>query len=125
MTRLIISEEARSEDLAPLALAVNEIVRLPITIRSTEFPGVRVEMGEVLDASYSGPILEEVLNTGRSVRAIPERGAYKGVPVSVAPIIVDGKTVAAIGVVDVIGTIDMPEVFGAYSDVIRQVSEKK
>jgi hypothetical protein len=125
MARLVISEDARSEDLAPLALAVNEIVRLPITLRSVKCPGVRVEKGEVLDASYSGPILEEVLKTGMSVHTIPERGAYKGVPVSVAPIVVEGKTVAAIGVVDVVGTIDLPEVFGAYANIVRQVSEKK
>jgi hypothetical protein len=125
MARLVISEDARSEDLVPLALAFNEIVRLPITLRSVKFPGVRVEKGKVMDTSYSGPILEEVLKTGKSVRTIPESGAYKGVPVSVSPIVVDGKTIAAIGVVDVVGTIDLPEVFGAYADVVRQVSEKK
>jgi hypothetical protein len=125
MARLVISEEARSEDLVPLALAVNEIVRLPITMRSLEHPGVRVEKGKVLDSSYSGPILEDVLKTGRPIRTIPERGAYKGVPVSVAPIAADGKTVAAVGVVDVAGTIDLPEVFGAYVNVVRQVSDKK
>ncbi len=125
MARLVISEDARSEDLATLAMAINEIVRLPITLRSAKFPGVRVEKGKVMDARYSGPILEEVLKTGRSVHTIPERGAYRGVPVSVAPIVVEGKTVAAIGVVDVVGTIDLPEVFGAYADVVRQVSEKK
>jgi hypothetical protein len=125
MARIVISEDARSEDLAPLALAINEIVGLPITLRSAEYPGVRVEKGKVLDASYSGPILEEVLKTGKPVRTIPERGAYKGVPVSVAPIVIDGKTIAAVGVVDVVGTIDLPEVFGAYADIIRQVSEKK
>jgi len=125
MARLVISEDARSEDLAPIALAINEIVRLPITMRSLEHPGVRVEKGKVLDSSYSGPILEDVLKTGRPIRTIPERGAYKGVPVSVAPIAADGKTVAAVGVVDVAGTIDLPEVFGAYGDVVRQVSDKK
>lgn len=125
MACIVISEDARSEDLVPLALAVNEIVRLPITLRSAKFPGVRVEKGKVLDAGYSGPILEDVLMTGKPVRTIPEGGAYKGVPVSVAPIVVEGKPIAAIGVVDVVGTIDLPEVFGAYADVVRQVSEKK
>jgi hypothetical protein len=125
MARLVISEDARSEDLAPIALAINEIVRLPITLRSLKHPGVRVEKGKVLDSSYSGPILEEVLKTGRPIRTIPESGAFKGVPVSVAPIAADGKTVAAVGVVDAAGTIDLPEVFGAYGDVVRQVSDKK
>jgi hypothetical protein len=124
MSRLVISEDARSEDLAALALAFNEIVRLPVTMRSARFPGVRVEKGQVLDKEYSGPVLEEVIRTGKSIRTTPGRGAYQGVPVSVAPILVEGRAVAAIGVVDVIGTIDIPEVFGAYGDVLKQVSGK-
>ena len=43
MVRLVISKDAGSEDLAPLALAINQIVGLPITLRSARFPGVRVE----------------------------------------------------------------------------------
>ena len=121
----MISEDARSEDLAPLALAVNEIVRLPVTLRSKNYPGIRVEKGKVQDSNYSGPVLEEVLKTGRAMRTIPEKGAFKGVPVSVAPIRVDGKTVAAVCVVDVAGTIDLPELFGDYADVVKQVSEKR
>ena len=124
MSRLVISEDARSEDLAALALALNEIIRLPVTMRSARFPGVRVEKGQILDKEYSGPVLEEVIRTGKSIRNTPERGAYQGVPVSVAPILVEGRAVAAIGVVDVIGTIDIPEVFGAYGDVLKQVSGK-
>ncbi len=124
MSRLVISEDARSEDLAALALAFNEIVRLPVTMRSARFPGVRVEKGKVLDNEYSGPILEEVIKTGKSIRATPKVGAYRGIPVSVAPILVEGRAIAAIGVVDVIGTIDIPEVFGAYGDVLKQVSGK-
>jgi len=124
MPRLVISEDTRSEDLATLALAFNEIVRLPVTMRSARFPGVRVEKGKVLDENYSGPVLEEVIRTGKSIRTTPKKGAYQGVPVSVAPIVVEGQVIAAVGVVDVIGTIDIPEVFGAYGDVLKQVSGK-
>jgi hypothetical protein len=124
MSRLVISEDARSPDLAALALAINEILRLPVTIRSKRYPGVRVEKGVVLDDNYSGPVLEEVIKTGKGIRTTPERGAYQGIPVSVAPIILEGQAIAAIGVVDVIGTIDIPEVFGAYGDVIKQVQGK-
>ncbi|MBN1236076.1 MAG: DUF2111 domain-containing protein [Methanotrichaceae archaeon] len=124
MPRLVISEDARSEDLAALALAFNEIFQLPVTMRCARFPGVRVEKGKVLDNNYSGPVLEEVIRTGKSIRTTPEKGAYRGVPVSVAPIIVEGQVIAAVGVVDVIGTIDIPEVFGAYEDVLKQVSGK-
>jgi hypothetical protein len=124
MSRLVISEDARSPDLAALALAINEILRLPVTIRSKRYPGVRVEKGVVLDDNYSGPVLEEVIKTGKGIRTTPEKGAYQGIPVSVAPIILEGQAIAAIGVVDVIGTIDIPEVFGAYGDVIKQVQGK-
>jgi hypothetical protein len=124
MPRLVISDDARSQDLAALALAFNEIVQLPVTMRSARFPGVRVEKGKVLDNEYSGPVLEEVIRTGKSIRTTPKEGAYRGIPVSVAPILVEGRAVAALGVVDVIGTIDIPEVFGAYGDVLKQVSGK-
>jgi hypothetical protein len=123
MAKLVVSEESRSQDLAPLALAIHEIVRLPITMRSARFPGVRVEKGKVLDSDYSGPILEEVLETGKPVRTIPASGAYKGVPVSVAPIMADGRAIAAVGIVDVVGTIDLPEIFGAYAGVVKEVTE--
>jgi len=121
MAKIVISEDAGSKDLAPLALALNEIFRLPVTLRSVNHPGVQVEKGKVLDSGYSGPILEEVILNGRPVRIVPKTGAYKGIPVSVAPIIVEGKTIAAVGVVDVVGTIDIPEVFGAYENVLKQV----
>ncbi|MGA9097326.1 MAG: DUF2111 domain-containing protein [Methanotrichaceae archaeon] len=125
MPRLVISEDALSSDLAPLALAINEVVKLPVTLRSANGSGVRVEKGKILDGNYSGPILEDVLKTGKPIRTIPGSGAYKGVPVSVAPIIVEGKTIAAVGIVDIIGTVDIPEIFGAYADVVKQVSEKR
>lgn len=125
MSRLVISEDARSDNLAPLALAINAVVKLPVTLRSAKYAGVRVEKEKVLDDEYTGPILEEVLRTGKHIRTVPETGAYKGIPVSVAPIVAEGKIVAAIGVVDIVGTIDIPEVFGAYSDVLKQVESKR
>jgi hypothetical protein len=124
MVRLVISEDARSGDLAPLALAINEIVRLPVTMRSKNFPGVQVEQGKVQNDNYSGPILEEVLRTGKLIQTVPSSGAYQGVPVCVAPISVEGTTIAAVGIVDVVGTIDIPEVFGAYAGVLKQVSQR-
>lgn len=61
MAELIISENSGSSDLAPIALAVNQILGLPVTLRSLRAPGVRVEGGKVLDESYSGPALEEAM----------------------------------------------------------------
>jgi hypothetical protein len=126
MAELVISEKSGSSDLAPLALAVNQILGLPVTLRSTEGPGVRVEEGKVLDNGYSGPVLEEVMRSGKPIRTVPKSGVYKGVPVSVAPIMDrDGKVIAAMGIVDVVGTIDIPSVFGAYTEVVKEVSQKR
>lgn len=126
MAELVISERSGSEDLAPLALAINQILGLPITLRSRDAPGVRAEAGKVLDDEYSGPVLEEVIRTGDTIKTVPKSGAYENVPVSVAPIRdKEGEVIAAIGVVDVVGTVDIPSVFGAYTDVLKQVSENK
>ena len=126
MAELVISEKSGSKDLAPIALAANQILGLPVTMRSLDAPGVRVEKGKVLDEEYSGPILEEVMASGKATRTVPKSGVYGGVPVSVAPILDrDGKVIAAMGVVDVVGTIDIPAVFGAYTEVVKEVSGKR
>ncbi|AET65385.1 DUF2111 domain-containing protein [Methanothrix harundinacea] len=126
MAELVISENSGASDLAPIALAVNQILGLPVTMRSLRVPGVRVEGGKVLDDGYTGPILEEVIASGKAVRAIPKSGVYQGVPVSVAPIVhSEGGVIAAMGVVDVVGTIDIPAVFGAYAGVVKEVSGKR
>jgi hypothetical protein len=126
MAELIISEKSGPADLAPIALAANQILGLPVTLRSLQFPGVRVEGGEVLDDGYSGPVLEEAMASGKALRTVPKSGAYQGVPVSVAPIRdKGGEVIAAMGVVDVVGTIDIPSVFGAYTEVVKEVSAKR
>ena len=69
-----INALSTGEEIAPMALAIHKLVNgLPLTMRSFENPGVRIEDGEVLDYNYTGPILEEVLKTGEMIREIPER----------------------------------------------------
>jgi len=95
-------EDMSPYDMIPFALAVHEIVnRYPVTMRSRNRKGVRIEDGKVVDNDYTGPVLEEVLRTNRVIRTVPESGAYRGTPVVVAPIRNEkGEAVAAIGVVD-------------------------
>ena len=93
MSRLIISEDSRSEDLADLAIALNEIVRLPITMRGMKHPGVRVENGKVLDEDYTGPILEEVIRTGKAIRTVPKVVYMPVFRYRLHPVL-DGHTVA-------------------------------
>ena len=91
-----------AEELAPLALAIYNIVdQFPVTIRSKNKNGVRVETGRVIDNDFTGPVLEKVLATNDVVREKPESGAYKGIPVIASPIRNSkGECVAAIGMID-------------------------
>jgi len=75
---------------------------------------------------YTGPVLEEAIVKNRVIHTIPDRGAYKGVPVVVSPIQdTEGNPIAAIGIVDVVCTIDLATVFGNYPQIVRQVEERK
>jgi len=91
-----------AEQLAPLAIAIYNIVdQFPVTIRSKNKNGVRVETGRIIDADFTGPVLEKVLETNNVVREKPESGAYKGIPVIASPIRgSNGECVAAIGMID-------------------------
>jgi hypothetical protein len=118
----MFSKDSSAEELIPIAMAVHELLGLPVTMRSLNKRGVRIEKGIMLDNNYTGPVLEQVLQENRVIRVIPRSGAYSGIPVVVAPVRDEkGSAIAAIGVVDVVGTIDLGVVFGNYPDIITQV----
>ncbi|MCZ7362227.1 MAG: DUF2111 domain-containing protein, partial [Candidatus Methanoperedens sp.] len=49
---------------------------------------------------------------------------YTGIPVVVVPVRnKEGYGIAAIGVVDVVGTVDLGFIFGDYPEVVKQVQE--
>ena len=84
---------------------------LPTTIRSLNRKGLRLEDGKVLDRDYTGPVLEEVLRTGRTIREVPKGGTYKCRNVVVSPIFSEeGKVVAAVGIVDLMSLLEMQEI---------------
>jgi hypothetical protein len=119
---ITISKDSSAEELLPIAMVFHELLGLPVTMRSLNKKGVRIEKGRVLDKNYTGPVLEQVLLENCAIRTIPRSGAYSGIPVVVSPIRDEkGSAVAAIGVVDVVGTIDLGVVFGNYPDIIAQV----
>jgi hypothetical protein len=126
MSELRISEDSTSEELLPFAKMVHELLSLPVTMRSKNKKGVRLERGKVVDKDYTGPVLEEAFVKNSVIHTIPDKGAYKGIPVVVAPIQDrEGNPVAAIGIVDVVSTIDLASVFGNYPQIVRQVEERK
>src|SRR3989337_1681694 len=123
-TSLQISADSNAEDIAPFAMAIHELLGLPVTMRSLNKLGVRIEKGKVLDNNDSGPVLESVLKENKTIRSIPTSGKYAGVPVIVVPIRnKEGYGIAAIGVVDVVGTVDLGFIFGDYPEVVKQVQE--
>ncbi len=98
----LISADTGADDLKCLALAVHELVgRMPVTMRSRNHYGVRCEDGEIIDDTYTGPVLEEALNRSTVVRKSAPSGVYRGVPVVVVPIIRRKEAVAVFGVVDI------------------------
>jgi hypothetical protein len=126
MSDLRISENSSSEEILPFAKMVHELLSLPVTMRSKNKKGVRLEKGAVLDTDYTGPVLEEAIKKNCVVHTIPAKGAYKGIPVVVAPIQdKEGNPIAAIGIVDVVCTIDLASVFGNYPQIVRQVEDRK
>lgn len=126
ITTLTISEDSGSEDLETLAVAVHSVIGLPTTIRSLKRKGLRLEKGQILDRDYTGPVLEEVLKTNKVVHKVPTEGVYRGKHVVVAPIhSKDGEIIAALGVVDILATIDLQSVFQEYTSVLEEVEDAK
>lgn len=126
MTRYTISTDATADDLVPVALCIHEILnRLPTTARSRQRRGVRIEEGHIVDRSYSGPVLEDVLKNNRLIKTTPASGPYRGVPVVVAPVRDEnGEAIAAIGVVDITGIFDLATLMEHQSAILKQVCGK-
>ena len=126
MADIRLSENSTSGDILPVAKMVHDLFSLPVTMRSRNKKGVRLEKGNVVDMDYTGPVLEDALSRNCVIHTIPDNGAYKGIPVVVAPIHdSEGIAIAAIGVVDVVCTIDLASVFGSYPQIVKQVEEQK
>jgi len=106
-----LSANSTSRDMIPVAMTVHEILnRLPVTMRSKNNRGIKIENGGVKSESYTGPVLETVLKENLTVKTKPESGDYKDIPVIVAPIRDStGLPIAAIGVVDITGIFDLAD----------------
>lgn len=125
MDRIVITEESAAGDFAGLALCVHALTGgLPVTARSLRRPGVQVENGEVKSESYTGPLLEQAIAENRVIKGMPPAGAYKGIPVTVAPLRVGGKAIAAFGVVDVSGSLDLKALMDQYAAIHGQVEKR-
>jgi hypothetical protein len=119
---IVINEDSTGEELAPIARAVNDLLVIPVTMRSKNKKGVCMEKGEVIDFGYTGPVLERALEENRVIRTTPLTGRYARIPVAVTPIRNrKGEAIAALGVVDVVGTVDLGAVFADFPRVLEQI----
>ena len=126
MSSYILSIDSGPEDLTGIALCIHELVnRLPITVRSVNKRGVRIEEGRVVEVDYSGPVLEAAMKENRTIKNVPESGAYKGVPVIVAPLHgPKGEVIGAVGLVDITGIFDLGTLMEHQSMIMKQVCGK-
>jgi hypothetical protein len=107
-----ITSSSNGKEIENMALAIHELINnLPLTMRTKNSKGVRIEEGEVIDYEYTGPVLEKVLETGQTIHGEPESGPYQGMPLVVVPIKENNETIAAIGIVDITK--------GLFSDMIE------
>ena len=126
MSEYIISADSDADDLSGIALAIHEIVnRLPVTARSLNKPGVRIEEGMVIDDAYTGPVLEIAMRKNHLIKTIPKSGIYANVPVVVSPVHdKEGEVIAAIGLVDITGIFDLATLMEHQSTILKQVCGK-
>jgi hypothetical protein len=107
-----LTKSSTGDEITPLAMAILELVnRLPITMRTKNFKGVRIEEGKVIENNYTGPILEKVLKDGKIYNETPKEGSYKGIPILAVPLKEKDGITAAIGVIDTTQ--------GIYSDIMQ------
>lgn len=126
MHQYSISCSSGADDLEPVVLALHELLhRLPVTAKSRDKNGIRIEEGRVIDREYSGPVLLDAIRTNQLIRITPSGGAYQGIPVTVTPIRDrDGEAIGAIGVVDMTGIFDLATLMEHQSAIVRQVCGK-
>ena len=97
-----ITPSASGEDIAPIAMAFHKLINnLPLTMRTKNSYGVRIEDGKIIDYKYTGPVLERVIKTEKTCRGVPKSGPYKGIPVVVVPVKEKGEFLCVIGIVDI------------------------
>ncbi|MDO8841620.1 MAG: DUF2111 domain-containing protein [Methanocalculus sp.] len=123
MHRYTIARDSSADDLEPILMTIHSILSgLPMTAKSADKPGIRIEEGKVIDRAYNGPVLEEAVAMNHLIKKRPTEGPYKGIPVVVAPIRDnEGEAIGAIGVVDITGIFDLATLMEHQSFILRQV----
>jgi hypothetical protein len=126
MNQYSLSCSSGADDFEPIVLAVHDLIhRLPVTAKSRDREGIRIEEGRVIDRQYNGPVLIDAIRENQIIRTTPKSGAYQGIPVVVTPIRDrEGLAIGAIGVVDITGIFDLATLMQHQTAIVRQVCGK-
>ena len=109
MDTLQISSDASGADLAPLAMSIHHIAgHMPVVIRGKNKHGIIVEDGLIRDSVYESRALNVIFDGNVCACVKPEGGRHAGLPIF-ASAITDktGKTIAAVGIIDTSGLLEM------------------
>lgn len=109
MDMLRISSDASGDDLAPLAMSIHHITgHMPVVIKCKNKRGIIVEDGRVSDSRYESRALNEIFE-GKSCACVkPKGGRHAGLPIYASAITdKNGKTIAAVGIIDTSGLLQM------------------
>ena len=108
MEGITITKDSTSEDLEPIAMAIYSAVGLPLTVKSKNKNGIRIENNLVIDYNYTGKFLEMAIEQKKTIHGFAEGGPFKDLPVVVSPILnKEGEVLGAIGIVNLAGFIDL------------------
>ena len=120
---LRISPDASGEDLAPLALSIHHIIgHMPVVIKGRNRGGIIIEDGSVRDAIHEGRALNEIFEGEGCACVKPTGGRHAGLPMFASTIAdKDGKTIAAIGIIDTSGVLCMKDFMDARSHLEMQL----
>ena len=112
-------------DLASLGMSVHKMLSgMPVVIKTRDGPGFLIDDGLIQETVHGGSALDRAF-TGEKVTSVrADVGDYGGIPMYVSGITNgDGWTVAAIGVIDVAGTLGLKDFAEANAALGRQLGE--
>ena len=127
MSHFEITPGTTTDRLAALARSVYNIAGgMPVVAKEQGRPGVLVAGGRVREAARECEALEGVFNGSPARRVTACGGEYAGIPIYASAIAdADGRTVAAIGVIDTSGMLSLLEFAGTCTRLDRQVDGRR
>lgn len=123
MDILRISSDASGADLAPLAMSIHHITgHMPVGIKGRNKRGIVVEDGLISDSFYESRALNEIFEGKNCACVKTEGGRHAGLPIFASAITdKSGKTIAAVGIIDTTGLLQMKSFIDIGAHIEKQL----